>query len=101
MPDTKGKATKTLKEEDFKSIAERVRTLLQEELEASMQLIASKLEAVQSELALLSTRMGSVEGELSAMKGDTKNVSATLSETQDRLLKLERKIAFLVQRAGL
>lgn len=36
MPEAKGKSTNTLKDEDIKSIAEVVRTLLREDLDASL-----------------------------------------------------------------
>lgn len=68
MPDSKGKVTKTHKDEDIKSIAEVVRVLLREELDASMQQVTSQFNAVQSELALLSTRIISAEDEIVSLK---------------------------------
>lgn len=59
--------TKTLKDEDIKSIAEVVRALLCEELEASMQQVTNKLDAVQTEVASLTTRIISAEGELATL----------------------------------
>lgn len=82
MPESKGKAAKTLKDEDIKSISEVVRALLREELEASMQQVANRLDAMQTELTSLTTRIVSTEGELTTMKKDTKKVSTVISNTQ-------------------
>ncbi|KAI4826762.1 hypothetical protein KUCAC02_030195 [Chaenocephalus aceratus] len=68
MPEAKGKSTKTLKDEDIKSIAEVVRTLLREEIDASFDRVANKIDAMHSELATVTTRITSAEGELDALK---------------------------------
>ncbi len=99
MPDLKGKMTKTLSDEDIKSIAEVVKAVLHEELEASLQQVANKLDAVQTELTSLSTRIVSAKGELSALKSDTKN-PAILSTNQDKLRPFDQKIADLEDRNG-
>lgn len=98
MPDSKGKTAKTLKDDDIKSIADVVRALLREELEASMQQVANKLDAMQTELASLNTRIISAEGDLTSLKKDAKRVSAVLSDTEDKLQGFERKIADLEDR---
>lgn len=98
MPDSKGKTAKTLKDEDIKSIAEVVRALLREELEASMQQVANKLDAMQTELACLTTRIVSAEGELDTLKNDTKKHFTNFSSMQSKLLGFEQKIADLEDR---
>ena len=85
MPDSKGKTAKTLKDKDIKSITEVVRALLREELEASMQQVANRLDAVQAELTSLTIRIVTAEGELTTLKKDTKKVSVVISNTQGKL----------------
>ncbi|KAK1906791.1 LINE-1 type transposase domain containing protein 1 [Dissostichus eleginoides] len=98
MPEGKGKSTKTLKYEDIKSIAEVVRTLLREELDASLDRVANKIDAMQSELATVTTRITSAEGELDALKNSTKKDSTVLSTVQEKMLGFEQKIADLEDR---
>ncbi|KAI4820837.1 hypothetical protein KUCAC02_028804 [Chaenocephalus aceratus] len=68
MTEAKGTSTKPLKDEDNKSIAEVVRTLLREELDASLDRVANKIDAIHSELATVTTRITSAEGQLDALK---------------------------------
>ncbi|KAF3835646.1 hypothetical protein F7725_028204 [Dissostichus mawsoni] len=98
MPEAKGKSTKTLKDEDIKSIAEVVRTLLREELDASLDRVANKIDAMHSELATVTTRITSAEGELDALKNSTKKDSTVLSTVQEKMLGFEQKIADLEDR---
>ena len=95
MPDSKGKTTKTLKDEDIKSIAEVVRAFLRKELEASMQQVANRLDAVQSELTLLTVRIVMAEGELTTQKKDTKKMSVVISNMQEKLQSYQRRFADL------
>ncbi|KAK1880797.1 Coiled-coil domain containing protein 88B [Dissostichus eleginoides] len=90
MPEPKGKSTKTLKDEDIKSIAEVVRTLLHEELDASLDRVANKIDAMQSELATLTTRITSAEGELDALKNSTKKDSTQLKPEIERAHRIFR-----------
>lgn len=100
MPDTRAnKATGTLKDEDIKSISEVVRVLLREELDASLQQVASKLDAMQTELASLTTRIISAEGEMATVESDTKKNSAAISTVQEKQRSFEQKMADLEDRS--
>ncbi|KAI4799947.1 hypothetical protein KUCAC02_016485 [Chaenocephalus aceratus] len=98
MTEAKGKSTKTLKDEDMKSIAEVVRTLLREELDASLDRVANKSVAMHSELVTVTTRITSAEGELDALKNSSKKDYTVLSTVQEKMLGFEQKIADLEDR---
>lgn len=99
MPETRGnKAAGTLQDEDIKSIADVVRALLHEELDASMQQVTDKLDAMKTELASVTTRVISVEGDLATVKMDTKKTSTALSNVQEKLQSFEQKIVDLEDR---